>query len=289
MSTIEPATRPATDHQDGRGASDDEEADFTIDVHGKSGENEKSDSDSDSDGLPPLDAYWASKLNVSRTSQPLPAPQMLSQAELDRKAAKKQQGSWFRQGGFQKGAKGFGKFGALAPDFKGGKGLSQPRVNDIGDFVAWAQNPEADDGARPSRSRSPRRENQLQGLQSFMAWAQDSDVAKEEAEEVAAGPSNPDLGAFLSWASRPELKDQDNAPEQSRCETRRNRQGTEVAQPVESSRDDPEAGRGELPVAACELIVPAELQDELHNMDAQGEPPARYRSRREYDEDSEGG
>merc|ERR1740123_147945 len=43
---------------------------------------------------------------------------------------------------------------------KGGKGLwgkgrAGARANDIGDFVAWAKDPNTEDGSREDRSRSP--------------------------------------------------------------------------------------------------------------------------------------
>eukprot|EP00429_Kryptoperidinium_foliaceum_P084545 CAMPEP_0176210036 /NCGR_PEP_ID=MMETSP0121_2-20121125/13937_1 /TAXON_ID=160619 /ORGANISM="Kryptoperidinium foliaceum, Strain CCMP 1326" /LENGTH=241 /DNA_ID=CAMNT_0017549057 /DNA_START=50 /DNA_END=772 /DNA_ORIENTATION=- len=227
---------------------DTEEVDFNPDTHGAS------DSDS-SDGLPPLDPYWAAKLNVTNTAAPLPPPKMLSPEELAREKERERQAKARGRG---KGGKGDGKGGKGKGWKGGGKRPGGVRPNDIGDFVAWARDPQAEDGSRRlDRSRSPRRQGRAEGLEGFMSWARDRD-----AEEEAPRPEGPDtaLGEAASAESR-----SSRAPAPLR--------------PKEEPEDAPDAA----PQPEQELIVPKELEEELRAMGAVAEP----RPRRGHDSDDE--
>lgn len=268
-----------------------------------------SDSESSDDG-PPLDSYWAAMLNVSKTADPLPPPKMLTKAELDeRKNRERGKGEKGRKGDWK--GKGYGKFGAhpYGPwgymnmkGWKGGK-RAPPRANDIGDFVAWAKDPAAEDGSRGrERSRSPRRQRDAEGLESFMSWARDERGVKEEPHPEGPGDG---LNSFLAWAAEPApepvvAKTDEEGPVPDDEELRRALAGTirvaktEVAQPEEEQfapaspigvavKAKDEALPPMQPPTEQSLIVPKELEEELRATEA------CISSKRERDSDDESG
>lgn len=253
----------------GEALQEEEEADFTAPDAARGSDSESSD-----DGmLPPLDAYWSSMLNVSATADPLPAPKMLSKAELERESRGKSRGG--------KG-KGHGKFAPhpLGPMFymgghmvpgtkggwKGGKRMATIRANDIGDFVAWAKDPAAEDGSRGERSRSPHRQREAEGLESFMSWARSDRGVKEEPT-----PDEPDdLHTFLAWASRGDstapLGEEQLSRQHHTEETRETEvQATRAAISDATSQPKVEVAPPE-PVLEQSLVVPKELEEELRAM-----------------------
>mmetsp|Transcript_105865 Transcript_105865/g.207642 ORF Transcript_105865/g.207642 Transcript_105865/m.207642 type:complete len:295 (+) Transcript_105865:79-963(+) len=255
------------------------------------------DSDSDSsDGLPALDPYWAAKLNVTSTSAPLPPPKMLSPEELAREKERERQAKARGRGGDAPRGKGMGKGrGAKGgKGWKGGKGVGGPHhQHDINDFMAWARNPFAEDGARRSgRSRSPRRPARAGGLEDFMSWAREDD---DREIPVAAGGGGMDtgLGGFLEWASHAEPTR--SSGRRATAGTRGLPRGDAAATPEVQPKEEPVAEAAAPPLEASsqsakqELIVPQELQDELRALGAAAVARGRslHTRERERDRDSD--
>lgn len=179
------------------------EADYTVEEPGSA--NESSDDDD-----PFLDPYWTARLNVSKVAEPQPpAPKdggsqvRGSKSKGGKKGAGKGGKAWR---GYHAGAAGCGFAGKGAKGYKGGKawkgkfGFGQS-AEDIGDFVAWAKDPNTEDGNRQrSASRSPRRHRERQSLQDFMSWARESSGNAEPEEEEEDGAAE-GLSDFLAWAS----------------------------------------------------------------------------------------
>lgn len=245
-----------------------------------------SDSDSDSDGLPPLDGYWSSMLNVTKTAEPV-KPQLLLKPKLDDDRRGK--------GGKGKGGKrgkgkpsDFGPLGMWDPlgpmGFrKGGKGKgmrsNSGNPNNIGDFLAWAQDENASDGSRPcrERSRSPARQPASMRLESFLEWAKDTRDAKEEPRELREPGGG--LSSFMAWAA--EGGNAEGEQEQDEREGAREAEQSEAVQVKEAvgevkEQDPPDWPKAEpetqdepadtKPAAPSELIVPKELQATLQAM-----------------------
>lgn len=158
-----------------------------------------SSDDDDDMGLPPMNTYWASLLNVSKVADPLPPPP---------KAAPKtnrSRGEWWRTGkDGGKGGKGKGKYGK-------GRWQSRMHSDGIGDFVAWAKDPRAADGGRDS-SRSPHRRQGSRNLESFMTWAMEDETSmgKEELEDEGPGDS---INNFMAWATEGPMGDAESDAE----------------------------------------------------------------------------
>lgn len=278
-----------------------DEADFTApDPDGKASDSESSD-----DG-PPLDSYWASMLNVSGTADPLPPPKMLSKAELEERN-RKDRGTG--KGKSEWKGKGYGKYGIhpyghmyLMPGMKGWKGkggkrAAAARANDIGDFVAWAKDPAAEDGSRRARSRSPRRQTESEGLESFMSWAREERGVKEEPPPEGPGDG---LNSFLEWAAAPA------EPGSVKLAEEEHKSAPAVAGVAAKVEAAPLGGAADVeappsPVAVKtkeevpppaqatveqSLIVPKELEEELRATEA---APGGSKREREHDSDEESG
>jgi len=196
------------------------EADFTVDnAEGSPGSPESSD-----DGLPPLDDYWSKMLNVSKVAEPIQTSKLAKPKAAAQGRGKGDQG-W--KGRDHMGNKGFvagqvmmpmmqspymmGPRGPvpLAGKVGGGKGWKgmRPRKGSrvnaahaddhIGDFVAWAKDPNTEDGSR-ARSRSPHRHQDSECLENFLSWArQDQETKAEVPEDDQAGES---MNSFMAWA-----------------------------------------------------------------------------------------
>mmetsp|Transcript_61987 Transcript_61987/g.134374 ORF Transcript_61987/g.134374 Transcript_61987/m.134374 type:complete len:369 (+) Transcript_61987:198-1304(+) len=199
------------------------EADYAVEDPVRSA----ADSSSDDDGMPPLDAYWAAKLNVSKVSDPLPAAKLVATGQT------RSDGRGKGKGGKDKG-KGYTLvppvvMGPMGPMWnplpvkggwkKGWKGSSRPSDN-IGDFVAWAKDPTTEDGTR-DRSRSPTRRHESKCLEQFISWARDEDAVKAETkEEDEAGTT---LSSFMAWATNgaaaevTEAAEEEKRPEEQRA------------------------------------------------------------------------
>eukprot|EP00928_Gymnodinium_smaydae_P063019 TRINITY_DN46724_c0_g1_i1.p1 TRINITY_DN46724_c0_g1~~TRINITY_DN46724_c0_g1_i1.p1 ORF type:complete len:258 (-),score=47.51 TRINITY_DN46724_c0_g1_i1:102-875(-) len=171
-----------------------EDADFEREAPA-AGADDSSDDSMDSDGLPALDPYWTSKLNVTKVSEPLPP---LKPGTTDGSS------------GGGKGKGGYGKGGRPPLGAKGkGKGKAFQR-DDVGDFFSWARDPGAEDGSRPAprdRSRSPRRgpaggENNGTRLETFLSWARSGTETKKEEPMEESNPGASDLNSFMQWAAR---------------------------------------------------------------------------------------
>lgn len=278
-----------------------EEADFTAE---KPAESDSSDSD---DGMPPLDGYWASMLNVTKTAEPV-KPQLLLKPKLDEERKGKGRGKGKKGKGGKSGYQPMGMYPGFPLDplnpmgpqkgWKGGKGGWRSRQganpNDIGDFIAWAQDENAGDGSRPvrERSRSPARQPASMRLESFLEWARDSREAKAEPPEPEERGG--DLGSFMAWAAEPGPKEEEDAaafpappppppppPPAARAAP---------PPPPLAAKAEPEA-EGERPAAAGgELIVPKELEQELRAMgDGAGASSSKRRAKSEGGSDQSDG
>jgi len=88
--------------------------------------------------------------------------------------------------GGRKGHKGWGK----RPGRLG--------LDDVNDFVAWAKDPNTDDGRGPGDHFVQQREEEIEG---FMSWAKNPHDAKDEPDD-----DTPNLGmkSFMEWATHAE-------------------------------------------------------------------------------------
>mmetsp|Transcript_44191 Transcript_44191/g.102048 ORF Transcript_44191/g.102048 Transcript_44191/m.102048 type:complete len:185 (-) Transcript_44191:146-700(-) len=150
-------------------------------------------SDSD-DGLPPMSSYWSLSLNVTKVAEPT-APSKLKQG-MDKPLGKgkgRSSGKGKGKSSGQTSGKGKGKF-------HGKKGKRMFRSDDVDSFVAWAQDPDADDGRRDV-SRSPRLQKEKERLEKFMHWARDDvEVKDEETQELDDSEMNVGMNQFIEWA-----------------------------------------------------------------------------------------
>eukprot|EP00929_Paragymnodinium_shiwhaense_P015007 TRINITY_DN123000_c0_g1_i1.p1 TRINITY_DN123000_c0_g1~~TRINITY_DN123000_c0_g1_i1.p1 ORF type:complete len:293 (+),score=92.06 TRINITY_DN123000_c0_g1_i1:92-970(+) len=270
------------------------------------------DSDSDdSDGLPPLDGYWSSVLNVSKVADPLSTSKLLQ-------LAREGQDEMRSKGGRDKG-KGKGLGFGLGKGKKGGRKGRNRDVSDITDFFAWISDPATEDGSRPQpeakeggrdRSRSPRREdgkgvkggkefffkgkgkgkfkadNRTDGerLEDFLSWAKDMSEVKKEKNNDGEEDEDPDLNNFMAWAVTDDAEPEEDPP-----------QDLFPPQPfprrVEERLPDPEDFYGP-PVASLDQTVAMVLPGLLKAVPeeaAEGPPaaPARHRFEEERDEDDD--
>jgi len=192
---------------------------------GGGGRSPAADSDSSEDGLPPMDAYWASMLNVSKVAEPLPPPKVWKQVAEELSRRGRGRGSDDGRGGCSgrsafRGGRGYANSGSMpmGPGYphsagigkgksrkapKGGLHSFQRLASDrVGDFVAWAKDPDAADGSRPpprERSRSPRHVESGR-LEDFMSWAKEQE-AKQELRESMEDEAIAHFNSFMSWAA----------------------------------------------------------------------------------------
>jgi len=269
------------------------EADFTADSPAKS--------DSDSDG-PPLDPYWASMLNVTKMEEPVHPSKIPKTSEGPKGRGRGREGG---RGATAKGdPKGRGlrggaqlahmyymhPLGMAAKGGKGGKGLwgkgrAGARANDIGDFVAWAKDPNTEDGSREDRSRSPHARREAKGIKGFLSWARDESSTKEEPpdDDQSLGAS---LRNFMEWASTapPEgtsdnIQPVENGAEALKPDTWESKteadSGTaqpaagEVAKKQADVKEDVGGATSQeasLEGGGRELIVPKEMEEQLRAM-----------------------
>lgn len=273
-----------------------EEADFTAE---KPAESDSSDSD---DGMPPLDSYWASMLNVTKTAEPV-KPQLLLKPKLDEERKGKGRGKGKKGKGGKSGYQSMGMYPGFPLDplnpmhgqkgWKGGKGGWRSRQganpNDIGEFIAWAQDENAGDGSRPvrERSRSPTRQPASMRLENFLEWARDTREAKVEPPEPEE--SGGGLGNFMAWAAEPSAKDEDAAAFPAPPPPPPPPPLAQSAQPPPAAKAEPEAEEEKPAAAGGELIVPKELEQELRAMgDSAGVSSSRRPKSEERSDQSDG-